>query len=136
MPAPQATLMTTVINGILSRNLQWGLVLFGVFIVIVVELLGVRSLPFATGSYMPISTTSAIFAGGVVRWLVERRSGAAAAGESDVSSGSLTASGLIAGGALAGLLIVVPMDTRRALLGEAARAAHLTLPREWGDMGA
>ncbi len=136
MPAPQAILMTTVINGILSQNLQWGLVLFGVFIVIVIELLGVRSLPFATGSYLPISTTAAIFAGGVVRWLVERKSNAAAASESDVSSGSLMASGLIAGGALAGLLVVVPMDSWRNHLDELAHAAHVTLPYEWGDFGA
>ena len=136
MPAPQAILMTTVINGILSQNLQWGLVLFGVFIVIVIELLGVRSLPFATGSYLPISTTAAIFAGGVVRWLVERKSNAAPASESDVSSGSLMASGLIAGGALAGLLVVVPMDSWRNHLDELARAAHVTLPYEWGDFGA
>ena len=142
MPAPQATLMTTVINGILNHNLQWGLVLFGVFIVIVLELLGVRPLAFAVGSYLPISTTAPIFVGGVVRWLVERKAAKAEAaaggahGESEVSSGSLTASGLIAGAALAGLLIVVPMDTKRALAGEAARAAHQTLGVEWGDLGA
>ncbi|HEY2805920.1 MAG TPA: oligopeptide transporter, OPT family [Gemmatimonadales bacterium] len=134
MPAPQAILMTTVINGILSQNLQWGLVLFGVFVVIVIELLGVRSLPFATGSYLPISTTAAIFAGGVVRWFVERGSRTVSS-ETDVSSGSLMASGLIAGGALAGLLIVVPMDSWRNHLGELARTAHVTLPYEWGDVG-
>jgi len=137
MPAPQATLMTTVINGILSRNLQWGLVLFGVFIVICLELVGVRSLAFAVGSYLPISTTAPIFAGGVVRWLVESRDKKKGeAGEGEVSSGSLTASGLIAGGALAGLLLVTPMDTRRAFLDEAARTANRVLPYEWGDFGA
>ena len=140
MPAPQATLMTTVINGILNQNLQWGLVLFGVFVVIVLELLGIRPLAFAVGAYLPISTTAAIFAGGVVRWLVERKEakadGAAAHSESDVSSGSLTASGLIAGAALAGLLIVVPMDTKRALNTEAVRAAGGTEAHQWGDFGA
>jgi hypothetical protein len=140
MPAPQATLMTTVINGILNRNLQWGLVLFGVFIVVVLELLGVRPLAFAVGAYLPISTTAPIFAGGVVRWLAERKSAkggdAPAHGESEVSSGSLTASGYIAGAALAGLLIVVPMDTKRAFMAEAARAAGATLGVEWGDLGA
>lgn len=139
MPAPQATLMTTVINGILNRNLQWGLVLFGVFVVVVLELLGIRPLAFAVGAYLPISTTSAIFAGGVIRWLAEGRGKKAEAGahaESDVSSGSLTASGLIAGAALAGLLIVVPMDTKRALAAEAARAAGRTIGVEWGDWGA
>src|ERR1019366_952386 len=59
--APQARLMATVINGILNRQLPWRLVLLGVFLVIAVELLGVRSLPFAVGSYIPIATTLAIF---------------------------------------------------------------------------
>jgi hypothetical protein len=130
MPAPQATLMTTVINGILNRNLQWGLVLFGVFMVIVLELCGVRSLAFAVGSYLPISTTAPIFAGGVVRWLVERGTGASKAGEGEVSSGSLTASGLIAGGAIAGLLLVGPMDAKRTAAAAAAQRAGERLAPE------
>ena len=71
-PAPQARLMSVVINGILNRKLPWGLVLLGVFLVIAVELLGIRSLSFAVGSYLSIGTTAAIFCGGVVRWLAER----------------------------------------------------------------
>jgi putative OPT family oligopeptide transporter len=70
--APQGRLMATVINGILSRKLPWTLVLLGVAIVIVVELLGVRSLTFAVGAYLSIATTLAIFIGGVMRWLVDR----------------------------------------------------------------
>ncbi|MEK6609446.1 MAG: oligopeptide transporter, OPT family [Gemmatimonadota bacterium] len=138
MPAPQATLMTTVINGILNRNLQWGLVLFGVFIVVVLELCGVRSLAFAVGSYLPISTTAPIFAGGVVRWLVERKTGAAKAGEGEVSSGSLTAAGLIAGGAIAGLLLVGPMDASRTAQAAAAQRAGQTIATDAVayDMGA
>ena len=69
--APQARLMATVINGILSRKLPWGLVLLGVFLVIAVELLGIRSLTFAVGAYLSIGTTLAIFCGGVVRWFVD-----------------------------------------------------------------
>ena len=69
--APQAQLMATVINGILQRRLPWGLILLGVFLVVAVELLGIRSLSFAVGFYLPIATTLAIFCGGVVRWLVE-----------------------------------------------------------------
>ncbi|MBI4542195.1 MAG: oligopeptide transporter, OPT family [Gemmatimonadetes bacterium] len=115
LPAPQATLMATVINGILNRNLPWGLVLFGVFIVVVLELAGVRSLAFAVGSYLPIGTTAPIFAGGVVRWLADRRSGAAGkGGEGEVSSGALMAAGLIAGGAIAGLLGVAPIEAKRS----------------------
>ena len=106
-PAPQARLMATVINGILTRKLPWGLVLIGVFIVIVVELLGIRSLPFAVGAYLPIGTTLPIFAGGVVRLLVDlaakRSGGADAEAESEISPGSLYASGLIAAGGIAGL---------------------------------
>jgi putative OPT family oligopeptide transporter len=104
-PAPQARLMATVINGILSRKLPWGLVLLGVALVIAVELLGIRSLTFAVGAYLPIGTTLPIFVGGVVRWMVDRA--AARAGEaedSDISSGSLFASGLIAAGGIAGLI--------------------------------
>jgi hypothetical protein len=69
--APQGRLMATVINGILSRKLPWALVLLGVAIVIVVELLGVRSLTFAVGAYLSIATTLAIFVGGLMRWLVD-----------------------------------------------------------------
>ena len=70
--APQARLMATVINGILSRKLPWGLVMMGVFLVVAVELLGIRSLSFAVGAYLSIGTTLAIFCGGVVRWFVDQ----------------------------------------------------------------
>ena len=70
--APQGKLMATVINGILSRKLPWGLVLLGVALVIMVELLGVRSLTFAVGAYLSIATTLAIFVGGMMRWMVDR----------------------------------------------------------------
>jgi putative OPT family oligopeptide transporter len=106
--APQARLMATVINGILTRKLAWGLVMMGVFLVIAVELLGIRSLPFAVGAYLSIGTTLAIFCGGVVRWFVDQA--AKKAGEdtgdvdSEISSGSLYASGLIAAGGVMGLI--------------------------------
>jgi putative OPT family oligopeptide transporter len=107
--APQGRLMATVINGILSRKLPWGLVLLGVALVIGVELLGVRSLTFAVGAYLSIGTTLAIFCGGVVRWLADQavaRSGRAPVSEveSEVSPGSLFASGLIASGGIMGLV--------------------------------
>jgi len=104
-PAPQAQLMSTVINGILTRKLPWGLVMLGVFLVVVVELLGIRSLAFAVGAYISIGTTLAIFAGGAVRWMVDsaaKRAGETPA-ESEVSPGSLFASGLIAAGGIMGL---------------------------------
>ncbi len=106
--APQARLMATVVNGILGRKLPWGLVLLGVFLVIAVELLGIRSLSFAVGAYLSIGTTLAIFAGGIVRWMVDRaveKSGAnTPENESEISPGSLYASGLIAAGGIVGLM--------------------------------
>jgi putative OPT family oligopeptide transporter len=105
--APQARLMATVINGILARRLPWRLVLLGVFLVIVVELLGIRSLPFAVGSYLSIATTATIFAGGVVRWLAELGRKPENGSESEINSGSLFASGLIAGGGIFGLFGIV-----------------------------
>src|ERR1039458_1916786 len=91
--APQARLMATVISGILTQRLPWRLVFVGVFLVIAIELLGVRSLPFAVGSYISIATTMAMFAGGLVRWLAEREMEKKSDAESEVSPGSLYASG-------------------------------------------
>jgi putative OPT family oligopeptide transporter len=105
LPAPQATLMSTIIKGLLSQNLPWGLVLVGVFISVTLELCGIHSLSFAVGSYLPISTTAPIFAGGLVRAYVEKRTGKGE--ESEVGAGTLFSSGLIAGGSLAGILYAI-----------------------------
>jgi putative OPT family oligopeptide transporter len=105
--APQARLMATVISGILNQRLPWRLVFLGVFLVLAVELLGVRSLPFAVGSYISIATTMAMFAGGLVRWLAERGAEDKSGAESEVSPGSLYASGLIAAGGVFGLLAII-----------------------------
>ncbi len=106
--APQARLMATVVNGILGRKLPWGLVLLGVFLVLAIELLGIRSLSFAVGAYLSIGTTLAIFAGGVVRWLIDSAAARVRADaidtESEISPGSLYASGLIAAGGIVGLM--------------------------------
>jgi putative OPT family oligopeptide transporter len=110
LPAPQATLMSTIIKGLLSQNLPWGLVLVGVFISITLELCGIHSLSFAVGSYLPIATTAPIFAGGLVRWFVERKTGVSE--ESEVGSGTLFSSGLIAGGSLAGILYAILFGRR------------------------
>src|SRR5207244_2058134 len=109
LPAPQATLMSTIIKGLLSQNLPWGLVLVGVFISVTLELCGIHSLSFAVGSYLPIATTGPIFVGGLVRAYVERRPGRAE--ESEVGAGTLFSSGLIAGGSLAGILYAVLVGT-------------------------
>jgi putative OPT family oligopeptide transporter len=107
--APQATLMATIIRGLLSQNLPWGLVLVGVFLAVTLELCGIHSLSFAVGAYLPVATTAPIFAGGLVRWWVERRSGVKE--ESEIGSGTLFSSGLIAGGSICGILFAVLVGT-------------------------
>jgi putative OPT family oligopeptide transporter len=113
--APKATLMSYIIKGILDRQLPWALVLFGVMISVVLELCGVSSLAFAVGVYLPLSSSSPIFVGGLIRWLVDRYVRRKHAGrqlteeqltaEGDKSAGVLLASGYIAGGAIAGIII-------------------------------
>lgn len=113
--APKATLMSYIIKGILSRKLPWGLVLVGAMIALVLEMSFLPSLAFATGVYLPLSSSTPIFLGGFVRWLVDRylrqkHAGAKLteeelAAEGDKSAGVLMASGYIAGGAIAGILI-------------------------------
>ncbi len=113
--APKATLMSYIIKGILNRQLPWGLVLLGVMIALVLEMSGVNALAFAVGVYLPLSTRSPIFIGGVVRWLGDlyvrkkhagqSRTEEQLTAESDKSPGVLLASGYIAGGAIAGIVI-------------------------------
>jgi putative OPT family oligopeptide transporter len=109
-PAPQGTLMATLIRGLLAMNLDWQFVLVGVFISVTMELCGVRSLAFAVGAYLPLSTTLPIFAGGVVRWIADRKNGVVPSehgGEEDLGPGNLFSTGLVAGGALAGVLSAI-----------------------------
>lgn len=103
-PAPQATLMATIIKGLLAQDLPWGLIFAGMAIAVVIELCGVKSLSFAVGLYLPLSTTLSIFVGGMLRGLIERKSGEHEEA-SELSSGMLYATGLVAGGALMGVLI-------------------------------
>jgi putative OPT family oligopeptide transporter len=109
--APQATLMATIIKGLLSQNLPWGLVLVGVFLSVTLELCGIHSLSFAVGAYLPIATTAPIFAGGLVRWWVERSTGVVE--ESEIGAGTLFSSGLIAGGSICGILYAVLVGTNK-----------------------
>ena len=110
-PAPQGTLMATLIKGILSFNLDWQFVLVGVFIAIVMELCGIKALSFAIGIYLPLSTTLPIFIGGAIRGLVEwrqkKKNIQVSAEEEDLGKGNLFATGLVAGGALAGVLVAI-----------------------------
>lgn len=110
LPAPQATLMATIIKGMLNQSLPWGLVLVGMAISLMVELCGVNSLAFAVGTYLPISTTTPIFIGGVIRWLVGKKNKSALK-ENELESGTLFSSGLIAGGAIAGIIVAIMIGT-------------------------
>jgi OPT family oligopeptide transporter len=107
--APQATLMATLARGILSFNLDWQFVMVGVFIAVMIELCGVKALAFAIGLYLPLSTTLPIFIGGAIKgitdWQVEKKHTAKA--DDELGRGSLFATGLIAGGALAGVVVAI-----------------------------
>lgn len=108
-PAPQATLMATLIKGILSFNLDWQYVFVGVFLAIVMELCGIKSLSFAVGAYLPLSTTLPIFIGGAIKGLVDHKKKkdhiVTSPEEEELGKGSLFATGLVAGGAVAGVII-------------------------------
>lgn len=109
LPAPQATLMATLIKGIQSQNLDWQFIFVGVFLAIVMELCGIKSLSFAVGAYLPLSTTLPIFIGGAIKGLVDRREKKMnihkTPEEDELGKGSLFATGLVAGGAVAGVII-------------------------------
>jgi len=108
-PAPQGTLMATLIKGLLSFNLDWQFVLVGVFIAVTMELCGVKSLSFAVGAYLPLSTTLPIFAGGVIKgvadWQTKKKNRTVE--DAELGKGSLFATGLVAGGALAGVIVAL-----------------------------
>ncbi|HTP52284.1 MAG TPA: OPT/YSL family transporter [Anaeromyxobacteraceae bacterium] len=108
-PAPQATLMATLIKGLLSLNLDWTFVLVGVFLSVTMELCGVKSLSFAVGAYLPLSTTLPIFAGGALKGAVDGLAGRKGekVEESELGGGSLFATGLVAGGALMGVIVAL-----------------------------
>ena len=107
LDSPKATLMALITDGILTHKLPWGLVLIGVFLTIAIELMGVSSLPVAVGVYLPLTTSAGMFAGGIVRWLVERKVRSDNRSLADIESGPgvLFASGLIAGGAICGIAV-------------------------------
>lgn len=108
LPAPQAMLMKMVVEGVMGGNLPWTLVLTGVFIAIVVRVLGIPVLPFAIGLYLPIYLSTPIMAGGLLRWFLEKRKYSSEKVKNDVvQSGVLYTSGLIAGEGLVGILLAV-----------------------------
>ena len=127
--APKATLMALIIDGIMTGKLPWNLVLLGVFIAVVMELAGVPSLAFAVGVYLPLSTSVPVFVGGLIRAGVDRIKRAERE-ESDSSPAVLLASGYIAGGAIAGIMVAI-----LAILPGVATRLDLSrsLPAGWND---
>jgi OPT family oligopeptide transporter len=108
-PGPQATLMATLIKGIQSQNLDWQFIFVGVFLAIVMELCGIKSLSFAVGAYLPLSTTLPIFIGGAIKGLVDLKGKKEKIKikpeDEELGKGNLFATGLVAGGAVAGVII-------------------------------
>ena len=108
LSAPQATLMKMIVEGVMDGNLPWGLVFIGVFIAIVIEVLGIPVLPVAIGLYLPLELSTTIMVGGIVRWFVDKKAKAKGTdNSSDASGGVLFCSGLIAGEGLMGIIIAV-----------------------------
>ena len=107
LDSPKATLMALITDGILTQRLPWALVLIGVFLSVAIELMGIQALPVAVGVYLPLSTSAGMFAGGIVRWLVERRAQSEHRSLAEIESGPgvLFSSGLIAGGSIAGIVV-------------------------------
>ncbi len=141
--APKAVLMSYIIKGILDRELPWTLVLFGVMIAIVLEMAGIASLAFSVGVYLPLVATLPIAIGGTVRWLADRRNNKLPQNlglneeerqaANDRSSGVLLASGYIAGGALAGIIIAITAGVLTDFDAAAARWAETYNPFFAGD---
>ncbi len=120
LSAPQATLMSMVVKGVLTAELPWGLVLIGIFLGATLELLGIPSLPCAVGIYLPISLSTPIMVGGFVRYLYDRNE----AHKKRVENGTLFSSGLIAGGALMGIIMAGLVIYREGMLADAIMIGH------------
>jgi putative OPT family oligopeptide transporter len=124
--APKAMLMSFIIDGIMSQKLPWSLVLIGAFIAVVLELCGLSSLAFAVGVYLPLSTSTPIMLGGLVRWVAEKtarkqRSEA----EAESGPGVLVSSGLIAGGSIAGMLVAFASGASESFMSSINLGQHI-----------
>ena len=107
LAAPQATLMKLIIEGVMDGNLPWGLVLIGVFIAVVVEVLGIPVLPFAIGVYLPVQLNACIMVGGLIRLALDKLKRNQAEKDAIVNDGVLFCSGMIAGEGLVGILLAL-----------------------------
>ena len=107
LPAPQATMMKMLVEGIMNAELPWSLIMIGVCVAITMEILAVPVMPFAVGMYLPFSLSAGIMAGGVVRFIMDKRRVSEEEKKASVESGTLFTSGLIAGEGLMGILLAV-----------------------------
>ena len=107
VPAPQATLMKMITEGVMNAQLPWNLVFIGAFIAIAAELIGIPVLPFAIGSYLPVQLSACIFIGGVVRFFAEKARADEKTKAAAVNRGVLFSSGMIAGEGLIGILLAL-----------------------------
>lgn len=105
IPAPQATMMKMLVEGIMNAELPWSLILIGVCVAITIEILQVPVMPFAVGMYLPFSLSAGIMAGGVIRFIADKRKGSEKEKKDSVERGTLFTSGLIAGEGLMGVLL-------------------------------
>lgn len=140
-PAPQATLMATLIRGVLSFNLDWQFVFVGVFVALVLELCGINSLSFAVGAYLPLSTTLPIAIGGAIKGIAERKTKKQTneeeqlIAEDDLSRGNLFATGLVAGGAIFGVIIAILQAFPSSAAGLSKVSLANSLTKSLGDGG-
>ncbi|MFP5286449.1 MAG: OPT/YSL family transporter, partial [Thermoanaerobaculia bacterium] len=138
LAAPQGTLMAVIIKGVLSQDLPWGFIFVGAAMALVIQLCGVSGLAWAVGAYLPIATTFPIFIGGAMRWLSDtiraRKGETLAEAESEVSSGMLFSTGLVAGGSIAGLLVAILGSAAwaRGFMGAAAIGEDLNVAEVFG----
>ena len=122
MPAPQATLMATIIKGLLAQNLPWAPVLVGVFLAFMAQMAGAHALSWAVGAYLPLSTTLPIWIGGMMKALADKIAQAAGRGRASSPPECSTRPGLVAGGSLGGVL------DRRSSRSSATRFLHMENP--------
>ncbi len=123
LPAPQAMIMKTVVEGVMDGNLPWNMILAGAAIAVVIEILGIPVMPVAVGLYLPLRTTAAIMVGGLIRHWYEKRKYAKEEDKKEtIDRGVLYTSGMIAGEGLVGILLavfaIIPLQARGGYLGD------------------
>lgn len=139
LPAPKGQLMALIVQGVLEQSLPWSLIFFGMFISLTVELLGIESLAFAVGLYLPLSVTSPIFVGGAIHWVI-RKLHAERSARDDLNPGTLYSAGLIAGGAVMGVVVSLGNGFWKKTFEALNLGEHWGLgekaPAPWGDIAA